>query len=686
MTELTRVEDSFTIFLEDFKKDGGQPFYEREISRMVIEGRKSLVVDFIDLYSFFPELAHQLIDNSVSNFHGLDSALLSKLQIRHPGYLEVIKKPHVRLRNLPHTTGLRKISTSDIVKLIQIKGIITQTTEVLPFIIKAAFRCTSCGELMMIDQTDQNLHIPPKCTSCNSRRGFELVPNKSKFIDYQRITIQERPEELPSGQLPKAVNIELMEDLVNKANPGDRINAVGLLKLIKRIGRGGILRVFSTVLEANNIEVFTKDDEILEITESDIEKIKELSKDPWLMRRIIQSIAPSIYGYDYIKEGIAYQLFEGVTTQEIGGVSNRGLIHILLIGDPGVGKSQILMYVANQAPRGILTTGRGTTAAGLTAAVVKEKGTDGTWILMAGALVLADKGICCIDEMDKMREEDRGSIHPAMAQGKFSINKGGINAQLNARTSILGAANPTLGRYNPYQNIAQNISTFPIPLLTRFDLIFLIRDIPEEKKDSEIFDHMAKVHQNKKIENINPIEPLLLKKYIAYSKHIKPRLTDEVVTAFGQFYTIMRAASIEGGEASAISITPRQAQVLFRLAQARARIHLREETTIEDANAAIALLSRSLEQVGIDPTTGEADIDLLYSGKPRSLQMQLSVVLEVILKLEKITGAVQDENLFTAMLEDHGIGRSETARLIGVLMRDGTIYSPRPGHYKRTQS
>jgi replicative DNA helicase Mcm len=264
-----------------------------------------------------------------------------------------------------------------------------------------------------------------------------------------------------------------------------------------------------------------------------------------------------------------------------------------------------------------------------------------------------------------------------------SIAKGGIVATLNARASILAASNPTLGRYNPYQTIAQNMN-LPVTILSRFDLIFVLRDIPEAEKDTRMAEHILRLHMAPGTAPTPPLDTEMLRKYISYSKRIDPVMTKEVVESFRDFYIKMRTASIEGGEASAVSITARQLESLVRMAEARARVHLREEVTVEDSEAVIALMQRSLEQVGIDVETGKIDIDILYTGKPRSLQMQLQKVLVVISEMDRITGVVRDDDLFDALMSDHGIGRSEAARLIGVLMRDGTIYSPRPGYYKRT--
>ncbi len=681
MASLIQSEEAFTRFVEGFRDERDVVKYEQALSEMVVKGQKSIVVEFRDLYAFDIELAREVLSNPEDHLPHFDIAIFSKLRMRDPEYADEVKRVHVRFRGLPAETPLRRIGAEHIGRLIMVNGIIVRATAVLPLLIRSAYRCTSCGEMILLEQTDQFLRTPTECPSCNRRRGFELVPKESVFIDSQRLTMQERPEELPPGQLPRQINIELRDDIVDLARPGDRMSLSGYLGLLQRRGRGGVLRVFDFVLEANNIDVSGREMELLEITPEDEKEIKELASDPWIHRRVLQSIAPSIYGLDHIKEAIMYLLFSGVT-KELPDVRLRGDINVLLVGDPGTGKSQLLQYAARIAPRGLYTAGRGSTAAGLTAAVVKEGGT-GSFILEAGALVLGDKGICCIDEMDKMRDEDRVAIHPAMEQQIVSIAKGGIVATLNARTSILAAANPTLGRYNPYQTIAQNIS-LPVTILSRFDLIFVLRDLPESEKDARMAEHILGLHRAAGTPVATPISTDLLRKYISYSKRINPVITEEVVDSFSDFYVKMRSASLEGGEASAISITARQLESLVRLAEARARAHLRAEVTVEDAEAVIALMQRSLEQVGIDVTTGELDIDILYTGKPRSLQMQLQKVLGVISEMERVTGVVKDEDLFGALLEDHGIGRAEAARLVGVLMRDGTIYSPRPGYYKRT--
>lgn len=336
--------------------------------------------------------------------------------------------------------------------------------------------------------------------------------------------------------------------------------------------------------------------------------------------------------------------------------------------------SQLLRYAASIAPRGIFTTGKGSSGVGLTATAVKE---DDTWVLEAGSLVIADKGICCIDEIEKMNEVDQTAIHPAMEQLVVNIAKAGINKELPARTSILAAANPTFGRYNPYVPVAKNIEKLPVTLLSRFDLIYILKDEPDVEKDDKILDITLS-----DTSITPPINPETLRKYISYARTITPKLTPEATEIIRVFYHKMRKASIEGGEAAAIAITTRQSESLRRIAQARARCRLSDKVSPEDAEAAVSLMRDSLNQVGIDPDTGEYDIDTLYLGKPRSLQAKLQKALQVIGDMERVSGSVRDDDLYEALLSDHGIGRTEAARIIGVLMKDGTIFSPRPSYYK----
>jgi len=679
-TELINAEERFTKFIENFRDEKGTYVYEQRLGDMAAKGESSLIVDFNNLYTSDMELAEAVLRDPDEYLPHFGEAVLNKFRSRDREYAEKIGTANVRLRGLLEVVPLRKIGSRHMGHLIMVNGIIVRASPTTSLLTRAAFRCSNCGEMSYAIQDGQMLKTPTRCESCGKKVGFDLVAEESTFIDTQHITIQERPEELPPGQLPRSVAIEIRGDLVDIARPGDRVWIIGIVRANPRVGRGGTSRVFDLYLDANYIDVGGRELETVAISPEEEEEIKLRAKDPFIHDEIKMSIVPSIYGYDHVKEAVMYLLFGGVT-KFLPDVNIRGDINVLLVGDPGTGKSQILQYTSKIAPRGLYTTGRGSTAAGLTAAVVKESG--GGFVLEAGALVIGDKGICCIDEIDKMRDEDRNAIHPAMEQQVVSVAKGGIIATLNARTSILAAANPSLGRYNPYQTIGQNLN-LPITILSRFDLIFVLKDEPNKESDSRMSEHILTLHKSGKTPVEPPLEPEFLRKYISYAKQLKPSISQEAADRIKDYYLKMRSASKEGAEGgAAISITPRQLESLVRLSEARARLHLRGEVLAEDAEAVIALMRKSLEQVGIDTETGEIDIDIIMTGKPKSLQDKLQKVLAVLTEMERATGTVKDEDLFQRLEEDHNISRGEAARLLATLSRDGTIFSPRPGYFKK---
>jgi replicative DNA helicase Mcm len=431
-------------------------------------------------------------------------------------------------------------------------------------------------------------------------------------------------------------------------------------------------------LDTNFIDVESKEADKLVASPEDEKKIRELSKDPEIHSKILRSLAPSVYGYEHIKEAIMYLLFGG-TAKHFPDITIRGDLNILMVGDPGTAKSQLLQYVAKIAPRGLYTSGRGTTAAGLTAAVLRDKA--GGMTLEAGALVLADKGIAAIDEMDKMRTEDRVAIHEVMEQHTVSVAKGGIVATLNARTSILAAANPSLGRYDPYRTVAENIS-LPVTILSRFDLIFVLRDVPEKTKDTMMTEHILDLHRTGVSPVDPPIEADLFRKYVSYAKNLKPVLTQEALTRLRDFYLLMRSASETEG--TPVAITARQLESLVRVAEARARAALREVVTAEDAESAIKIMTKSLEQVGIDISSNKFDIDILMTGKPKSLRDKMSVILGLISSMEKETGMVDKDRLFERLQSEYDILSGDAERLIGQMLKEGTLFAPREGYIKKT--
>jgi replicative DNA helicase Mcm len=301
-------------------------------------------------------------------------------------------------------------------------------------------------------------------------------------------------------------------------------------------------------------------------------------------------------------------------------------------------------------------------------------------VLEAGALVLADKGVACVDEIDKMRPEDRVAIHEALEQHTVSVAKGGIVATLNARAALLAAANPALGRYDPYRNVSENIN-LPVTLLSRFDLIFVLRDTPDVEGDQKMSDHILTLHRARTPPEPPPILPETFRKYISYAKRIEPLLSEDASKEIRDFYLKMRSS---GGTESPVAITPRQLEALVRLTEARARCFLRTVITVEDARAVIRLMTLSLQDVGVDTTTGKIDIDVIMTGKPKSLRDKMQVILQTMADIERETGTVEDATLYESLSKRAELSEGEARALINQLIKEGLLYQPKPGHLKRT--
>ena len=665
-------------FLDFFKKEE----YREKISQMAIQGKESFTVDFEDLFGFDQKLAETMLEKPDSYLEHANNAAYAQLGIEDREYAEKMEKITVRIANLLGREQLRKLGSKQMGKLVMIEAIVVRATPVRPMVMQAAFKCKRCGTVSRVEQSGQFLKAPTVCTSpdCGKDGPFEFMQDDSLFIDSQDLRLQERPEDLPPGQLPRTLAVKLIgSEVVDVARPGDHVSIVGIVHAFAPSRPGiGKLRTFILQLDANSIQVMGKEPETTIATKEEEERIIALSKDPDIFNKLKTSIAPSIFGYQHIKEAILYLLCGGVSKQ-LPDVNVRGEMNALLIGDPGTAKSQLLQYVARIAPRGLYTSGRGTTAAGLTAAVIREKG--GSMSLEAGALVLADKGIACIDEMDKMRPEDRVAIHEAMEQHTVSVAKGGIVATLNARTAVLAAANPALGRYEPNRTVAENIS-LPVTILSRFDIIFVLRDVPNKEADAKMSQHILEIHQRGISPVEAPIEAELLRKYISYSKTIQPELSNDALNRLREFYLAMRVAS--ESEGSPVAITARQLESLVRVSEARARSALRKEVTGQDAEAAITLMKRSLEEVGIDMSSYKMDIDLIMTGRPKSVRDKLQIVLSAVVEMEKQTGAVEKDALVAMLEEKHKMSKSEIDRMIGQLLREGTLYEPGEGRLKKT--
>ncbi len=1065
---IEQLIDKFKQFLTSNDK------YIDEINTIIIQRRKSICIDFPDLILFDRELADLLIEHPREITYAASEALRQIILEKDPEFAKNMKVFHARFRKLSESIPLRKLRSSYIGKLIMIEGIVTRETPPRHFLKKMVFKCDNCGFEVDVPQYYAVPTQPPKkCIRCGG--VLKLVQEKCEYVDWQKIIVQEKPEELPPGQLPRSVEVILTDDLVDTVKPGDRVYVIGILDINAYELKRNKPPVLSSYIEANYIEAQQKEFAEVEITPEDQRIIEELAREPNIREKIIRSIAPSIYGLEDVKEAIACLLFGGVPKIYPDGVRVRGDIHVLLVGDPGTGKSQLLRFVARIAPRAVYTTGKGSSAAGLciggdsvvytsigilpirvivkrmlkkygkedidnnvlicrdpkkiytvsldfenmkiskftvsqyyeihtkkltriitslgkeivttpetkilvydngrivwkkacdikegdyiveilniphileskkylkklikmlidsnlvlgidysrgllqlslknviktctglvrflayaytssyidndvviirlrhvnslnnvlnilsniihekpileycgdgvvvkvrdrklvrilkklnidkpihrrfihpyitllpkcmiriflkelfnacgelekskiviklpnkvisyqvdfllrlfgilcricklnseyvieifdstsvrkflieilrkyhnpstvcsnfendvvylsdgivsvrvckidhlctdvevydftvdnvhsfiangfvvhnTAAVVKDKLT-GEFYLEAGALVLADMGVCIIDEIDKMDAKDRVAMHEALEQQTISIAKAGIVATLNARCAVLAAANPAFGRYLPNRTVAENVD-LPVTLLSRFDLIFIIRDQPMIDQDKKVAEHVTTLHSGElPAEFRDIIPPDLLRKYIAYArKYVKPRWTKEAKDIIMEFYISLRSKSSDPN--SPIAITARQLEALIRLAEAEAKMRLSPLVEKEDAERAIRLFEKFLRSVGIDIETGKIDIDIIMTGKPRSKQEKFAVLRDIIAKLEEANGGkpVKIEDVIKEA-ENAGLDRQTVEQLINIMIKNGDLYMPRHGYIKRVSA
>jgi len=663
--------------------------------------KRSLVIEYWDIDKADPKLAESLllqpykaIFNAEEALKTIDVAAEQKLQL------------HFRVVNIPESQRIliRKIRANRLGKLIAVEGLIKKITEVRPKLQVAAFQCQKCGAIIRIEQDEDILKEPAECYEdqggCGRVSSFKLSTALSSFIDSQKIEIQENPEGLRGGAQPERISVYLEDDLAGGVAPGDRVILNGILHSTARHRGTFRLTSFDKTMDAVSIESQEFAFEEVEVTKEDEKKIVKTSKDSLIYDKMRQSIAPTIYGLDVEKDALVLQLFGGIAKEMPDGTHTRGDIHMLLVGDPGTAKSQMLSYMAKLAPRSVYASGKASTAAGLTAAAVRDEFGEGQWTLEAGALVLADKGLACIDEIDKMEETDRSSLHQAMEQQEISVAKAGINATLKSRCAVLAAANPKLGRFDEFIPIHEQIN-MPPTLLSRFDLIFSILDKPNRTTDTELADHILKSHKGGEIhehllktsddlfskdqeatfmKHVIPVfEQEFLRKYIAYAKrNIFPVLTDDAIELLRNYYVDFRSSSKES-----VPFTPRQLEAFVRLAEASARIRLSQEATVEDAKRAIAIIDQYLRRVGTDRETGKFDIDIIATGISHSQHERMRIILDIIQRLcTESTDDTAARGDIISEAEIQGIESRKVEEVLDRLNRNGQIYEPSHGKYR----
>ncbi|MFH1072594.1 MAG: minichromosome maintenance protein MCM [Nanoarchaeota archaeon] len=658
--------------------------YYSPLLENVRKGDKFLPVNFAELSKYSPELAEAFLEDPEELLKAGEHAI-SRFDIEAD-----LKNFTLRIFNLnkEQHVKIRDIRSKHLGKFIQTEGIVRQKSDVRPQVTSAKFECPSCGNTINVLQLDTKFKEPSTC-GCGRKGKFRLL--SKELVDAQKIVIEEAPEDLEGGEQPKRLSVFLKNDLVSpisekRTNPGSRIKITGIVKEVPIPSPdGGKLTRFDLIKEANYVEPVQEDFLSILISPEEVKDIKELAEDPRVYEKLVNSIAPTIYGHEKVKEALLLMLMSGVRKKRDDGAVIRGDIHVLLIGDPGSGKSQLLQRAAYIAPKSRLVSGKGASGAGLTASVVRDEFIRG-YALEAGALVLANNGLCCLDELDKMSKEDRSAMHEALEQQQVTIAKANIQATLRCVTTVLAAANPKFGRFDPYEIIAKQID-LPSTLINRFDLIFPIKDIPEKDKDDKMASFILNLHQN--IEANEPeLDTPFMKKYISYAKQTcRPALTDTALEEIKAYYVKMRASgSEEGGKEfiRSIPISPRQLEALIRLSEASAKTRLSMKVTKKDAKRAIDLVHYCLAQVAFDPETGKIDIDRISTGIPATERSHIAIIRELIADLETRLGTKAvpvDDIVQEAGLK--GINEEAVDEVLEKLKRAGDIFSPKSGIVSR---
>ena len=655
---------------------------------------RSLEVPFALLDAADTPLADLLLERPEEVLERGRAAMRELLPASHPDGEGL----RLRVVGLPMTAhrGIRAIRETDLNRFVAIDGIVRRVTEVRPQIHDAVFECVACRTKFHEPQDATSfifrepLECPEAQGGCGKTQGrtrFRLVAEESTYVDAQRIEIQEHPEMLRHGAHPQGLSVLLTEDLAGRVLPGNRIVLNGVLKSFQRASasRGGVVRntTFDLMVVGNSFESKTLEYTEIEIAPEEVAVIERFRDDPTVVDKIVLSLAPTIKGMEEEKEAIALQLFGGVTKRHSDGVRVRGDIHCLIVGDPGTAKSQLLRYVADVAPRGIYTSGKGATAAGLTAAAVKDDFAGGRWVLEAGMLVLADGGMAMIDELDKMTAEDRSAMHEVLEQQTVSIAKAGITSTLNARCPVLAAANPKWGRFTPDRPIADQID-LPPTLLSRFDVIFSIKDRPDQDRDRRLASQILASHRDVErpgvvppAGEIAPFPPELLKKYIAYARRsIRPRLTEGALAELEDYYVQVRR---QGEEPNApVPITARQLEALVRLSEASARARLSDAVTPDDARRAIRIMESFLKRVSMT-TEGKYDIDLTQTGVSHSQRERLDTSMRLMRELQEAHGGHFSPEQYLEAAQQAGIPHAKADALLQSLRNQGEIIEARPG-------
>jgi replicative DNA helicase Mcm len=658
--------------------------------------QRSLYVDWTDLYRYDADLA----DDFISQPQQLREYAEEALRLYDLPVDVSLGQANVRLKNLDRTTNIGEIRSRHVHNLLAIRGTVETASEVHSELLEAAFQCQRCGTLTYIPQDPHSERQEPhECQGCERQGPFEINYDQSEVIDSQTIVVEQRHFGVGTDDDSKSIIVELNDDLAGSVMPGDtvRVNGVVHLESEGEFNEGSISDKY---INAHSVEEASPYH--IDLTNDHKQKIVKLSNSDNIYEQMVESMAPSIYGYEQEKLALILQLFSGVTKHLPDETRIRGDIHVGFVGDPGTAKSKLIRYAARLAPRAVRVSGKNSSSVGLTAAATKKNSGKKAWTFEAGVLPMADEGMACIDNLTDLSGDNQRALHDVMEDQVVELSKGSATDSLKARASVLAAGNPKYGRFDQYEPVDEQVDIEP-GLLSQFDLLFTVTDSPDEEEDEKMAESILQTNYAGEMnaqrtemsapnlseeevkeamgEVIPAIDSTLLRKYIVYAReNCFPTMTDEAKQTIKDFFTELRSKGED--EDAPVPVTARKLEAMVRLAEASARVRLSDIVEHEDAKRAVDIVQSCLQDIGIDPETGQFDADVVETGVSKSQRDRIKNIMDLVREIDRNSDNGVPEEKVLEEAEKIGMERAKAAHEIERLKSQGEIYTIKQGHIR----